>query len=159
VTFAIDFSALREEAGRVAEMKRRAKDLTVPLVDAARDARELIALGFATQSDPWGGRWKPLKPATKKRKGHGRILHETGELARSITARGGAKTLSISIRPSSKASKYGLAHQFSKRPQLPRRPFLPLDQRGQLDLSRGPAAEFRARLVRRITRWIVEGER
>lgn len=38
---------------------------------------------FQEQVDPLGNPWRPLRPATITRKGHDRILYETGETASS----------------------------------------------------------------------------
>jgi len=54
----------------------------------------VIALGLTqatmkAEKDPITGRgWKPLKPATKRAKGHGKILYDSGALRRSLTRRG-----------------------------------------------------------------------
>lgn len=142
-------------------MAKRAKDLTVPLVDSAAELQELLREGFDRGQSPHGDRWAPLKPSTVARKKQNKSdpLVHSGKLRRTVEARGGAKTLRFGIRPGSPASKYGLVHQFSKRKSLPRRPFLPLTRTGEPDFSRGPAASFHQRMLARIRAWILRGER
>lgn len=63
-----------------------------------------------------GEQWKPLAPATIKRKGHATVLVLTGGLANSIWY-----TPSDSTVVFGSSSHLAKIHQFSKRPSLPRR--------------------------------------
>ena len=80
-----------------------------------------IRRAFDTQTAPDGSPWKPLAPATRKRKGHGRILHDSGRSRRSIYAKntpdGGVEA--------GVATPYARFHQNT-------RPFLPLSPQGTL---------------------------
>ncbi|QDV78084.1 phage virion morphogenesis protein [Botrimarina mediterranea] len=52
------------------------------------EVEEVERNSFANQTAPNGQAWAPLKPATIKRKGHSRILVETGRLGVSLTQSG-----------------------------------------------------------------------
>lgn len=48
--------------------------------EAAKSIQRLVDLEFATGTDPYGKPWKPLKPATVRRKGHARPNVDTENL-------------------------------------------------------------------------------
>lgn len=52
------------------------------------EVEEIERQSFASQTAANGEAWAPLKPATIRRKGHDRILMETGRLGVSLTQRG-----------------------------------------------------------------------
>ena len=56
------------------------------------------ASAFANESTPGGAAWKPLAPATVARKGHSKILIETGRLKKSLTGGGGDAVRATSHR-------------------------------------------------------------
>lgn len=49
--------------------------------------------GFSHETTPGGEKWKPNAPSTIKRKGHGRVLFETGALEESLTQDGAANAI------------------------------------------------------------------
>lgn len=83
---------------------------------------------FMMEKDPWGRPWKPLKPATIERKRSSKILRDTGRLWQSFTWRVEGDTLHFGTNV-----EYAPYHQFGTK-HIPRRPFLPLDESGRLDL-------------------------
>lgn len=88
---------------------------------------------FERERDPWGQKWKPLKRNTLKRKrGKGRILHDTGSLGYkwSVSEQGFGVLISSNVR-SAKGYPYGAAHQFGAR-HIPARPFIPV-RNGKLE--------------------------
>ena len=89
----------------------------------AKVLREKIKAGFTYQSDPWGRKWKPLKPLTIRRKGHGTILIDTGALKRGIRARVEGERILIGIV--GRAKKYGHFHLTGTR-KMPARPWAPV---------------------------------
>ncbi len=50
---------------------------------------------FSAQSSPSGQRWPALAPSTIKRKGHNRILFESGRLEKSLTTKSGDAVRSV----------------------------------------------------------------
>lgn len=89
--------------------------------------RQTIRERFNKEQSPEGLKWKPLSHATIRRKkrhkrGQMKILHDTGELRRSITY----EADNHSARIGSKL-KYARTHQFG-RGYIPARPFLGVTQ-------------------------------
>lgn len=89
--------------------------------------RQTIRERFDKEQSPEGQKWKPLSSATiRRKKRHKRdqmkILHDTGELRRSITY----EADNHSVRIGSKL-KYARTHQFG-RGNIPARPFLGVTQ-------------------------------
>lgn len=85
--------------------------------------KQTISERFNKEQSPDGQKWKPLSPATIKRKkrhknGNMKILHDTGELRRSIAY----EASNNSVRIGSKL-KYARTHQFG-RGKIHARPFL-----------------------------------
>ena len=86
--------------------------------------KQTIRERFNKEQSPEGQKWKPLSPATIRRrkkhhkKGSMKILQDTGELRHSIAYEAGNN----SVRIGSKL-KYARTHQFG-RGNIPARPFL-----------------------------------
>ena len=86
--------------------------------------RQTILERFNKEQSPDGQKWKPLAPATikakKKRHKHGqmKILHDTGELRRSINYEADNNSVKVGSK-----LKYARTHQFG-RGKIPARTFL-----------------------------------
>lgn len=59
------------------------------LQDFQQDIAEGEKAAFDGQHEPGGAAWAPLRPSTIARKGHNRILFETGALMTSLVSLGG----------------------------------------------------------------------
>ena len=83
---------------------------------------------FREQKDPWGNRWKNLKPATWKQKRNNKILTETTALRRGIHYEVDLKSITISTGTDTK--DYAAIHQFGGKAgrnlsaKIPARPYL-----------------------------------
>jgi len=105
---------------------------------------------FNNEQAPDGKRWKKLKEQTKNRKGHSRILFETGALNRSIQviSLGNDK---VSVGISGTEVKKALTHQFG-RDEIPARPFLGFSKpRDDEKKIKGIVVRHVQREVRQIT--------
>ncbi len=85
--------------------------------------RQTIKERFDKEQTPEGEKWKPLAPTTIKRKkrhkrGQMKILHDTGELRKSITYEAGNDYVKVGSK-----LKYARTHQFG-RGNIPARRFL-----------------------------------
>ena len=85
--------------------------------------RQTIKERFDKEQTPEGEKWEPLAPTTIKRKkrhkrGQMKILHDTGELRKSITYEAGNDHVKIGSK-----LKYARTHQFG-RGKIPARRFL-----------------------------------
>ncbi len=65
---------------------------------------------FSTETGPNGLRWKPVRPATRKRKRHQKILSESLRLRRSIVYRASRSGVAVGTNVI-----YAAAHQFGDR--------------------------------------------
>lgn len=90
----------------------------------------------AQQRDPWGAAWKPLAPATVRKKGHSRILIDTGRMLSSYSYRVEGDSVRFGPRV-----PYARFHQFGTA-RIPRRAVLPLDRSGNVRLP----ADYRREL-------------
>ena len=96
----------------------RLSDLSPALNRAGEAMHASVMDNFASQGRPQG--WEILKPETVKRKGHDRILFETGQLMDSISCRASTDSLRITADvPYALPLQYGTASA-----GLPARPFL-----------------------------------
>jgi phage gpG-like protein len=112
-----------------------------------RKLRTLILLGFKQSKDPWGRAWLPLRFRS------GQPLLDTGRLRSSITYVATSQFVEVGtnvryarthqfgavIKPKSKPAlvfpnKLAGGLVFAKKVTIPKRPFMPLDAQGQLDL-------------------------
>lgn len=78
-----------------------------PALKSMGEALTLSTEGrFDSQTDPTGNKWQDVKPRTRKRKKHPKILTESGDLRGSIHPQVDGDTLMIGT-----PSKYGAIHQ------------------------------------------------
>ena len=86
--------------------------------------RQTIRERFNKEQSPEGQKWKPLADATIRRRkkrhkrGQMKILHDTGELRRSMAYEAGNNSVKVGS-----VLKYAQTHQFG-RGKIPARPFL-----------------------------------
>lgn len=114
-----DFTGLRKLAAaleRVASESFRRQCLD----GMADGARTQIAAGFASERDPSGTPWAPLKART------GRILRRSGRLASAFEVRSDGQGLTVR-----NATPYAGFHQQGTR-RMPRRAMLPSSRHGGL---------------------------
>jgi phage virion morphogenesis protein len=90
----VDNSDLKKWTGKVTS---RLRDLHAPLQASANHMEKKIQQQFATETDPDGDPWEPLKPETlAKKQGSGSILVHSGKLRDSFRYDLTEKTLTIS---------------------------------------------------------------
>ncbi len=106
---------------------------------------------FAEERDPAGKPWKPLKPATIKRKGSSRILFDTGALNRSIQVLALDRDR-VAVGPAYTEQKKGKWHQFGTE-HIPARPFLGFSEpRNDVERLKQIVIKHLRRGVRRVCR-------
>jgi len=110
---------MREALERIARVPEVASRLLAPVLTTY--AREQ----FAASHDPYGRPWAKLAPATVRKKGHDRILIDTGETAATIQAVpwGSRSVAGVRIRTMG-WHQYPTAHR-PARPILPTGPLPP----------------------------------
>lgn len=88
---------------------------------------------FEKQSSPFGGRWKANAPATLIQKRGNKILTQSGLLRTSLTYKLGNQSVTIGTN-----KEYAPIHQFGgnagrdKKVIIPARPFLPINDKGEI---------------------------
>jgi phage gpG-like protein len=105
-------------------------------------------------------KWQPLADSTveAKRKNSTKILIDTGQMVNATFARAeGANTIVFGV--SGAAASYAVPLQFgAPRNNLPARPFLPLDESGENDFSKGRAKVWMTRVLKSCLHYIKTGE-
>ena len=98
---------------------------------------------FENQKSPFNESWKPLSPATLRRKKGSLKLVESGHLKRSIQSHSDLRQKSVSVGTN---LEYAAIHQFGGRAgrghkvNIPARAFLPVNAKGEL------AGQLKARI-------------
>ena len=93
---------------------------------------------FEKQSSPFGERWKVNAPATLIQKRGNKILTQSGLLRTSLTYKLGNQSVTIGTN-----KEYAPIHQFGgkagrgKRVIIPARPFLPINDKGEISKDFG----------------------
>lgn len=106
----------------------RTGDLSDPMEDIARLLANETEQAFLEERSPFGGDWLPLKSGRQ-----GKILQDSGQLAASIDASSGRDYAELTA-----GKVYAAIHQFGgqagrgRRTSIPARPFMPIDEVGQL---------------------------
>lgn len=95
---------------------------------------------FATESDPYGNRWKELSPITIAKKGHGQILYRTGEMLMETRAIASGNEIRF------EGPSYGPFHQRDRRNRwgtiTPARPVIPNESELPMGWQRVISDEF-----------------
>ena len=110
---------LGEVLSKLSEAQQKLANLSQPMQEAANYMERETKLNFAKQSTPEGEGWAGLAASTLARKS-GKILHETGALAGSISV------LSVSSTQATVGSSgvaYGIYHQMGTG-KMPARRFI-----------------------------------
>lgn len=94
--------------------------------------RDRVDLNFALEQTAGGEPWKALAESTVKRKGHDRILVETGAMRTAATTRGAGHRIEVTERElidgvDSAAIPYAIYHQFGTS-RLAQRQFLAINE-------------------------------
>jgi phage gpG-like protein len=113
----------------------RATDLSDAFDRALDHVQDAVERQFATQG---GGKWAPLATSTIARKGHARILIDTGAL-RSAATSGANRRVSAdeaTFEVGSGAPYWIYHHSKAPRWRLPRRPLLEVDEPLKRDVMR-----------------------
>lgn len=112
-------------------LRRNVTDLRPAMRDIAEALRTETEENFLREGRP---AWRPLAPATVARRGSSHpILQRSGQLAASVATRYDATSASVGTN-----KVYGAIHQFGgqagrgRRVTIPARPYLPVDQSGNL---------------------------
>lgn len=136
-----------EGVGRV-KLKLRSiaepRRITKMLMDIASTVNRNVIERHRTETDAWGRPLKPLSPITIARKGHDRILFETGTMRQRHFWRMLSPT-SVRLWPGVRYAGY---HQFGI--GVPRRPIYPMDEGGQVRFSR----RERDQIERIVAHWL-----
>lgn len=90
----------------VKNLARRTGNLSKPTKRAIAYKERTTKQQFASQTDPDGAGWAPLKPSTLRQKKTSSILTETGSLKGSIAGRARGNTGQVSA-----GTEYGIYHQ------------------------------------------------
>ena len=135
------------------DVQGRLNDMRPVMEVIGEDIKAFVDDRFETSTDPTGQPWRPLKPATiKRRRGStARPLIDTANLRNSIAARPGARSVRIGT-----VVPYAPVHQMGGR-HVPQRRFLPFAPDGTEWETDGLAGEELARIADAITLYIVEG--
>lgn len=110
------------------------------------DLEELHEGYFGSESDPLGAAWPELAPATIARKGHNRILYDTGRLAASLTSKSGDAIREIISEPAGQGLAFGTSvdyapfHQFGTS-RIPQRQHVGVNDR-VIDIMAERVADF-----------------
>ena len=114
-------SALRD---RLRRLERRVEDPRDVMAVIGADLMERVEEGFENEHDPYGQPWKPLAPATLKRRRAGgvgaKILQDTGVMRRSLNYRVAGRN-AVAVGFSDKKAPW---HQDGT-DRIPARPMLP----------------------------------
>lgn len=135
---------------------KRAADLTPITKPAAERLRGIITLAFSQSKSPLGEAWRPLAPSTiaRRRKGSAKPLIDTGLLRKSVSVRGEKQAVAFGVTGS--AATYAPYHQLGGS-KIPRRAFLPTDERGTPVFDGGSAQKWIARTMREVLDYIANG--
>lgn len=119
-------NSIAEFGSILMDVEQKFNDLSY--VEPLIEFQKIIAAGeqdaFNGQREPGGSPWAPLKPSTVARKGHSRILYETGSLMASLTQIDGPGNINaVSDRGSIFGTdvEYAIYHQ-NGTPKMPARP-------------------------------------
>lgn len=143
-----------DEATRSLEgVEERLSNMRPVLRVVAEDLKAVTDDSFRESRSPSGTPWKPLSPATikKRRQGSSKPLVDTGNLRNSISARASRKAIRFGTN-----TPYAPPHQFGGE-HIPARPYLPVTESGSF-MDSGPAAEFVDDAEETIRHWILTGE-
>ncbi len=105
------------------------------LGEVGNATKNITTRAFENQKSPFNESWKPLRPATLRRKKGSLKLVESGHLKRSIQSHSNLGQKSVSVGTN---LEYGAIHQFggqagrNHKAQIPARPFLPVNAKGEL---------------------------
>lgn len=142
ITITSNRSKWIQQANDTASVFRRGDVQSEVRRDLAREVRKLNKAQFDGQGIGASGKWKKLKPATIKKKGHKRILYDTGHLYRQAT-RGGH----IQAGYSNALKLFNFSYTINTSPQgllrwhqrgtkkMPRRPIFDPNERQQARLT------------------------
>lgn len=135
---------------------KRAADLTPITKPAAERLRGIITLAFSQSKSPLGEAWRPLAPSTiaRRRKGSAKPLIDTGLLRKSVSVRGEKQAVAFGVTGA--AASYAAYHQFGGT-KIPRRAFLPTDERGTPVFDGGSAQKWIGRTMREVLDYIAKG--
>jgi phage gpG-like protein len=152
----VDTSGLDDLAKDIEAAAKRATDLTPITKPAAERLRGIITLAFSQSKSPLGEAWRPLAPSTvaRRRKGSAKPLIDTGLLRKSVSVRGEKQTIAFGVTGS--AAEYAPYHQFGGS-KIPRRAFLPTDERGTPVFDGGSAQKWIKRTMTEVLEYIANG--
>lgn len=148
--------ALERMADDIDDAVKRAMDLSPVTKPAAERLRGIITLSFSQSRSPLGEAWRPLAPSTvaRRRKGSAKPLIDTGLLRKSVSVRGEKQAVAFGV--SGSAAEYAPYHQFGGS-KIPRRAFLPTDEKGTPVFDGGSAQKWIARTMREVLDYIANG--
>jgi phage virion morphogenesis protein len=116
------------------ELEKNANNFRPALENIAVILEDDIQTNFNNESSSSGKKWKKLNKKTKKykaKRGYKKKLQNRGILASSITSNVSDKSVEVGTNLT-----YGAVHQYgSEAKNIPARPFLPIDEDGQIPVS------------------------
>lgn len=134
----VDTSGLRALKAKLQVTARQADNLKVPFAEAARELELEIRRSIDRQRGMNGERWPP-------KKGGGKALQSVKD--------------QVFVKATDLGVQYGVEgpgvyHQFGSS-RVPRRPFLPTDERGAPLFERGRARKWVRATIKRLREWIL----
>lgn len=151
----MNLTGLDEFRDEVEGMSQRAQQLEKPLRVRAQALNALIIETFERSAGPNGEKWAPLSEATKQRKGSSKPLIDTGLLRNSINVQAAKDAIRFGV--TGQRARVGQAHQFGTE-DIPRRPFLPLDESGEPSFVRGAAKRWWDRTLKMLQTYLTTGK-
>ncbi|MDR1910890.1 MAG: phage virion morphogenesis protein [Helicobacteraceae bacterium] len=130
-------------------------------LEAANRIANIAGRSFARRESPDGIAWEPLLPETvaaKQKAGYpdpSRPLYGSGHMQRSLTIESAGDTATVGLNAVAgvKEYPYPASHQFgAPKRNIPARPFLPIDARGEL--YEGVRLQIEADLRGMIRTWL-----
>jgi phage gpG-like protein len=158
VSTTLNVKGLDEATKKLADVEKRARDLSPVLRGRAETLRSEILLGsFGASQSPAGDAWQPLAESTVKRRrqGSSKPLIDTGALRGAVTTRADNKSVffGVSGAPGVYAGAQNFGHE-----QIPARPFLPTDSSGTPYFGgSGWAAKWWKTFRERVERYVLTG--
>ena len=123
---------------KLEQLSKKGQNLKPLMAEVANLLQQTTEESFENQTSPDGTPWADLDPKTKKSK-KGKPLYESGRMQESLSVFSTASSAGAGFNAKAKNGfPYPAVHQFGSE-HVPARPFLPIDQDGDIsgDLREG----------------------
>lgn len=128
--------------GKPEKLSKALENKTPLLRRITNTMQNTIEESFDKQASPFGEKWKPNAPKTLQKKRGNKILIESGLLSQSFTQKVTGSSAQVGTN-----KEYAAIHQFggkagrNKRVTIPARPFMPINQNGEIPKDLGERLE------------------